>query len=63
MIVQSTLASDPQRMWGTAASVTACVAGKADIVRVHDVKEMKAVMSVADAIFRPPAQEVTSLKY
>ncbi|KAL3470149.1 Dihydropteroate synthase-like protein [Aspergillus californicus] len=40
------------RVWGTAATVTASVAGGADIVRVHDVKEMWQVARVADAIYR-----------
>ncbi|KAJ0421728.1 Dihydropteroate synthase-like protein [Aspergillus carlsbadensis] len=40
------------RGWGTAATVTASVAGGADIVRVHDVKEMWQVARVADAIYR-----------
>ncbi|THC97235.1 hypothetical protein EYZ11_003288 [Aspergillus tanneri] len=40
------------RGWGTAAAVTASVAGGADIVRVHDVKEMAQVTKVADAIYR-----------
>ncbi|GFN19958.1 folic acid synthesis protein [Aspergillus tubingensis] len=40
------------RTWGTAATVTASVAGGADIVRVHDVKEMWQVGRVADAIYR-----------
>lgn len=41
-----------ERTWGTAATVTASVAGGADIVRVHDVKEMWQVAKVADAIYR-----------
>ncbi|GMF80700.1 unnamed protein product [Aspergillus oryzae] len=41
-----------ERNWGTAATVTASVAGGADIVRVHDVKEMWQVAKVADAIYR-----------
>lgn len=41
-----------ERVWGTAAAVTASVAGGADIVRVHDVKEMCQVAKVADAIYR-----------
>eukprot|EP00743_Colponemidia_sp_Colp-15_P005789 GILK01006223.1.p1 GENE.GILK01006223.1~~GILK01006223.1.p1 ORF type:complete len:450 (-),score=46.15 GILK01006223.1:90-1439(-) len=46
---------DPlKRQWGTAAAVASCVAGKADIVRVHDVAEMSQVVRVADAIFRHP---------
>jgi dihydropteroate synthase len=41
-----------QRAFGTAASVAISVAGGADIVRVHDVPEMTAVVRVADAICR-----------
>lgn len=46
------VAEPSQRTWGTAATVTACVAGGADIVRVHDVKEMSQVARMADAIYR-----------
>jgi 2-amino-4-hydroxy-6-hydroxymethyldihydropteridine diphosphokinase/dihydropteroate synthase len=41
-----------ERVWGTAASVAASVQGGADVVRVHDVKEMGQVVKVADAIWR-----------
>ncbi|KAF2824240.1 folic acid synthesis protein-like protein [Ophiobolus disseminans] len=40
------------RVWGTAASVAAAVQGGADVVRVHDVKEMAQVAGMADAIWR-----------
>lgn len=40
------------RVWGTAACVSAAVAGGADIVRVHDVKEIGEVVNMADAINR-----------
>jgi len=44
---------DPkQRQWGTAASCCAAIAGSADILRVHDVREMSEVCRVADAIWR-----------
>jgi dihydropteroate synthase len=39
-----------QRVEGTAAAVTACILNGAHIVRVHDVKEMKRVAVIADAI-------------
>jgi dihydropteroate synthase len=39
-----------QRLEGTAAAVTACILRGANIVRVHDVKEMKRVAMVADAL-------------
>ncbi len=44
---------DPKaRVWGTAAACCAAIAGKADLIRIHDVREIKAVCQVADAIFR-----------
>jgi dihydropteroate synthase len=44
---------DPkQRIWGTAATCCAAIAGSADILRVHDVKEMREVCQVADAVWR-----------
>lgn len=46
---------DPKaRVWGTAAACCAAIAGGADILRVHDVKEMRDVCLVADALFRHP---------
>ncbi len=49
---------DPkQRIWGTAATCVAAIANAADILRVHDVKEMVAVSRVADAIYRVRFQE------
>ncbi len=41
-----------ERVWGTAATVTAAVQGGADVVRVHDVEEMAKVVRMADAIWR-----------
>jgi dihydropteroate synthase len=41
-----------QRIWGTAAACTGAIANSADILRVHDVREMHDVCLVADAIFR-----------
>jgi dihydropteroate synthase len=38
------------RLEGTAAAVTACILHGANIVRVHDVKQMKRVACVADAL-------------
>ena len=43
---------EDERAWGTAATVAAAVLGGAQIVRVHDVKEMKQVVRVAEAIRR-----------
>jgi dihydropteroate synthase len=39
-----------ERVWGTAAAVTAAVLTGSHIVRVHDVKEMVQVVRVADKI-------------
>jgi len=39
-----------ERLEGTAAAVTACILNGANLVRVHDVKEMKSVARVADAL-------------
>jgi 2-amino-4-hydroxy-6-hydroxymethyldihydropteridine diphosphokinase/dihydropteroate synthase len=41
-----------ERVWGTAGTVAAAVQGGADVVRVHDVREMVEVVKVADAIWR-----------
>lgn len=41
-----------ERIEGTAAAVSLAIAGGADIVRVHDVKEMARVCRMADAIVR-----------
>ncbi len=44
---------DPkQRVWGTAATCCAAIAGGADILRVHDVPQMRDVCRVADAVWR-----------
>jgi len=41
-----------ERVWGTAATVALSIANGADIVRVHDVAEMRQVCTMADAIVR-----------
>lgn len=41
-----------ERGWGTAAAVALAVARGADIVRVHDVGEMRQVIAVTEAILR-----------
>ncbi len=46
-----------ERLWGTAAAVTAAVLGGAHIIRVHDVGEMAQVVRVADRI-RHAAEEI-----
>jgi dihydropteroate synthase len=40
------------RVWGTAAACCAAIFNGADILRVHDVKEMRDVSLVADALMR-----------
>jgi len=48
-----------QRQWGTAATLALAVAQGVDIVRVHEVAEMKQVVRMADAVVRgwpPPDQ-------
>ncbi|KAI9138925.1 Dihydropteroate synthase-like protein [Paraphysoderma sedebokerense] len=41
-----------ERVWGTASTVAAAIAGGATVVRVHDVKEMNDVVKVADKIWK-----------
>ncbi|EAZ91694.1 dihydropteroate synthase [Crocosphaera chwakensis] len=44
---------DPKkRVWGTAAACCRAIASQADILRVHDVPEIKDVAQVADQIWR-----------
>jgi dihydropteroate synthase len=44
---------DPNaRVWGTAAACCAAIFNGADILRVHDLQEMRDVSLVADALFR-----------
>jgi dihydropteroate synthase len=42
-----------ERIWGTAATVTASIMNGAHIVRVHDVAEMVQVARVADCLLNP----------
>lgn len=42
-----------ERIWGTAATVTASILAGAQIVRVHDVPEMVQVVRVADCLVNP----------
>ncbi len=45
---------DPaDRVEGTAGAVAWCAAQGADLVRVHDVRAMRRVVQVVDAIARP----------
>lgn len=41
-----------ERVWGTSAACCAAIASGADILRVHDLPEMRDVCRVADAIWR-----------
>lgn len=41
-----------ERVWGTAATCTAAIQQGADIIRVHDVEQLKDVLLVSDAIYR-----------
>jgi dihydropteroate synthase len=44
---------DPQRrVWGTAAAACGAIATRCDILRVHDVPELRDVCRVADALWR-----------
>jgi dihydropteroate synthase len=48
---------DPKaRVWGTAAACCAAIFNGADILRVHDVRQMRDVSLVADALGRPQGQ-------
>jgi len=42
-----------ERIWGTAATVTAAILGGAHIVRAHDIAEMAQVARVADRVANP----------
>ena len=62
----ATLARDGQpappeeRIWGTAATVTASILNGAHIVRVHDVPEMVQVARVADCLANPHLRRTLS---
>jgi dihydropteroate synthase len=45
-----------ERLWATAATVTASILGGAHIVRVHDVAEMARVARVADCLLDPASR-------
>ncbi len=46
-----------ERIWGTAATVALAIANGADLVRVHDVREMAQVALMTDAIVRGWSQK------
>ncbi len=48
-----TSAASEERIWGTAATVTASILGGAHIIRVHDVSEMVQVARIADCLLNP----------
>ena len=52
-IGQVTQTDAPDRQWGTAATVAASIMNGAHIIRVHDVKAMKQVARVTDAVLNP----------
>ncbi len=45
------------RVFGTAAAVAWCIASGADVVRVHDVKQMKEVVAIADQFMAARGEE------
>ncbi|MBA0085862.1 MAG: dihydropteroate synthase, partial [Acidobacteria bacterium Pan2503] len=45
------------RIWGTAATVTAAILNGAHMVRVHDVAEMVQVAHVADCVINPARRQ------
>lgn len=49
--------TEEETRFATAAAVTAAILGGAHLVRVHDVREMRAVVAVADAILRYQGQD------
>ncbi|CAG8960889.1 hypothetical protein HYFRA_00002426 [Hymenoscyphus fraxineus] len=52
LLAQDRLTHATERIYGTAGAVAASVKGGADIVRVHDVRQMKEVATICDAIWR-----------
>ena len=43
-----------ERVWGTAATCTVAIQQGADIIRVHDVEQIRDVVLMSDAIYRVP---------
>ncbi|RDI86863.1 hypothetical protein Vi05172_g3089 [Venturia inaequalis] len=52
------VAEAKERVFGTAVTVVAAVQGGADVVRVHDVREMVEVRKMADALYRGAVEVV-----
>ncbi|MCS7315812.1 MAG: dihydropteroate synthase [Bryobacterales bacterium] len=44
--------TEEETLFATAAAVTAAILGGAHLVRVHDVRQMRAVVAIADAVLR-----------
>ena len=51
------------RLEGTAATVATAITNGADIVRIHDVKEMARVARMTDAIVRSPGFSIPDLRF
>lgn len=49
--------TEEETLFATAAAVTAAILGGAHLVRVHDVRQMRAVVAVADAVLRNRPEE------
>lgn len=49
--------TEEETLFATAAAVTAAILGGAHLVRVHDVRQMRAVVAVADAVVRNRPEE------
>ena len=49
--------TEEETRYASAAAVTAAILGGAHVVRVHDVREMRAAAAVADAVLRAEAEE------
>jgi len=43
-----------ERVWGTAAVLALCVKQGANIIRVHDVAQMKQVLDMSQAVVAAP---------
>jgi dihydropteroate synthase len=58
--IGSILGREPDdRLWGTAGAVASCIAGGAQIIRVHDVKEMKDLAVVMDRVRKVDGWQLT----
>lgn len=49
--------TEEETLFATAAAVTAAILGGAHLVRVHDVRQMRAVVAIADAVLRNRPEE------